>query len=62
MICYYTCKSCGTEIECRVTINEEDDLPEHCPECYAIVPDKAHEEVNQAALEKAIDSAIDFHE
>ncbi len=51
--CYYECKACGHEIECSVAINEEDDLPESCPECSAIVPDKAHESVQIQALEKA---------
>jgi predicted nucleic acid-binding Zn ribbon protein len=53
MTCYYTCKHCGAEIECSVIINEEDDLPENCPECNAPVPDKAHEDVNTQAMERA---------
>ena len=33
MHCTYQCKACEAEIECEVTINEECDLPETCPEC-----------------------------
>lgn len=53
MKCYYTCKKCGAEIECRVVINEEDDLPETCDECGELIPDEAHGAMNTQAMEKA---------
>lgn len=53
----YTCKKCNEEIEVEVVINEEADLPEICPACGAVIPDKAYEEVQESALDKARDSA-----
>ena len=52
----YTCHECGEEIEVEVIINEENDLPERCPKCNAVIPDKAHEDVENAAMEQASDS------
>lgn len=49
---YWSC-SCGYEIEVHVVINEEDDLPENCPECNKVIPDNAHELVNTHAMELA---------
>jgi DNA replicative helicase MCM subunit Mcm2 (Cdc46/Mcm family) len=57
---YYTCRKCDHEIEVDVTIGEEDDLPETCPECNAVIPDKAHAEVDETAQEKARDRAEDY--
>ena len=54
MTIYWNCP-CGHEIEVDVRINEEDDLPERCPECNKVIPDKAHEQVQDWAIEKAND-------
>ncbi len=54
---YYTCKQCDEEMEVGVVINEEDDLPETCPECKAVIPLEAHGYVQTAALEKVMDNA-----
>ncbi len=53
MKCHYTCKHCDYEIECEVIINEECDLPGFCPECAALIPDKAHDEMHTQACEQA---------
>jgi uncharacterized Zn finger protein len=50
---YYTCPHCGEEIEVEVILDEEDDLPENCPTCDAVISDSAHEKVMEAAYEKA---------
>lgn len=50
---YYNCPHCSAEIEVTVIINEEDDLPEDCPECGKPIPDAAHGDVNTNAMEKA---------
>lgn len=55
MTCSYTCKACGSEIECKF-IDESDDLPERCPECYAIIPESAHEAVYQQVVDRSRDS------
>ena len=46
-------------MEVHVCINEEDDLPEFCSECAAIIPEIAHSEVNLNAIEKATEP-IDY--
>lgn len=51
---YYTCKNCEFEMEVWVT-SDEDDLPEHCPECSAKIPEIAHSEVDESARSKASD-------
>jgi DNA-directed RNA polymerase subunit RPC12/RpoP len=56
---HYTCLKCQEEIEVEVVINEEDDLPECCPECGTAIPDKAHEDMQQQAVEKAYDNGLD---
>jgi uncharacterized Zn finger protein len=59
MIVYYSCRKCDHEIETSVILGEEDDLPETCPECGEVIPDKAHEEVDEAAQDKARDMRED---
>lgn len=56
---YYTCKHCDAEMEVHVRINEDDDLPENCPQCDAIIPEQAHSDVNLDAIEKASDPDYD---
>lgn len=53
MTIYYPCPHCESEIEVCVIINEEDDLPETCPECNKSIPDEAHSTVNTWAMERA---------
>ncbi len=55
----YTCKHCNDEFEVEVTIGEEDDLPEFCPNCNAPTPDSAHEQVYEDAISKAESRAED---
>jgi transcription initiation factor IIE alpha subunit len=52
MKCHYTCRHCGTEIECFVTLGEECDLGSECPDCNAPIPESAHEEMHTQACEK----------
>lgn len=59
---YYICKTCDYEIECSVTINEECDLPTTCPECNATIPDIAYSEMQEQAIERAIDSADRYND
>lgn len=48
--CNYECSKCGFDIEVEVVVNEEDDLPEACPECGEPIPDSAHEDVAEQAM------------
>lgn len=49
----YTCPHCGEEIVVMVRINEEDDLPEDCPECGKKLPEDASAWCNERAIEIA---------
>lgn len=59
MTVYYTCKKCEEKIEVDVFIGEQDDLPERCEKCDALIPDEAHVKVQEDAEEKARDRFFD---
>tara|TARA_R110000868_G_scaffold160977_5_gene390828 strand:- start:847 stop:1035 length:189 start_codon:yes stop_codon:yes gene_type:complete len=60
MHCTYQCKACDAEIECEVHINEECDLPETCPECNAVIPEAAYDEMQEQAMDIARDMSDRF--